>query len=82
MDQVFQRNGISVILTAGIQTVIGIVHGDKANMKEWQYFFKIGSGFDVISAETGQVFDHNAVDFSTLDGVHHFIKAGTVEVRS
>ena len=62
--------------------VIIVVNCDKANAKCRENLFNVSARINVVTTETRKVFYNDAVDFSLLDLLNHFLKIRTVKVRT
>ena len=75
-------NDAKLLLILAVKAVIIIVDGDKPNIIFGKRQLDISSGFNIISAETGQIFYDNDTDLAIFYVCHHAFKAGTVEIRT
>ena len=59
-----------------------IIYGNIANALTGEINLRVLPGQDVISAQPGQVFRHDTVDFAIFDVINHALESGTVVVRT
>ena len=60
--------------------IITVVDGDKAHAQGWEQFFNIPARLNVLTAETGEILDNDAVDLLFFDRLQHLLKTGTFKV--
>lgn len=82
VDEVFQRNQITVRAPLGGEGVKAVVDGNEANSEERKNALQVVARFLVVSAKAGQVFDHDAVYMPFAYFLHHLFKLRAVKVRA
>ena len=70
------RQVISVIFLGRVDV---IRNGDKPHTISRKHFAEVAPGFDVLTAQPGEVLNDNAVDLSVGDILHHLLEGRTVK---
>ena len=78
--EIFEWNDQFIGFHISVFAVIVVVDSDKAHTQKGKDTLDVFSRFQVVPAKPGQVLDHDAVDFSSLNFVHHCLKSRTVKV--
>ena len=64
------------------QTVHSVCNGNISYIVLWKKDFNIAASFNIISAQSGQIFGDDAADLSRLNISNHALKRRTVEVTA
>ena len=78
VHDIFDRNR-QVIAAAFLGCVDVVGDGDESHTISRKHFAEVTACFDVLTAQSGEVFDNDAVDFPIGDILHHFLKGGAVK---
>lgn len=78
--QVFQRNDQIIGGGIGIQAIVIVVDSNKPYSHKGKYLLKIFSHFNVVSAETGKVFDDHTIYLTGANIGKHILKMGAVKI--
>lgn len=68
-----------IIPTFFVGGVYIVIDGNKPNTVSREHPAQLAACLDVLTAQAGQVFHDNAVDFSVCDLLHHFLERGAVK---
>ena len=71
IDQVLKRNQDLVTLVVPFQTVVMVIHRNKAHSHSRKQPLNISAGINILPPEPGQILDHYAVHNALLDILHH-----------
>ena len=79
IDKGFEGNDEIVLRLFFAEAVVVIVDCDKAAAEKRKGLFDVLTGVQIVSAETGKVFDHNAVGLAGFHVRHHLLKVGSLK---
>ena len=72
--------GSELIFTLG--AVHTVIDGDKMDAVLGEKLVCVNPYLQIVAAQPGHILDHHGTDISVLNGLDHFGKAGTIEIRT
>ena len=80
VHQIFEGQDQLVIRCTRLGVVIMVIDRYETNAKARKYLLDILTRSDILTTKTRKVFDHDAVNFSGSNRIHHFVEIRTLKV--